>query len=113
MGKKNSVISQSIVTRAAIKELANMIKVARLQRGMSQEDLAKRINVSRHTIIAIEQARHEVSIGAYFEAAYIVGISLLAKDFKEHRVLSRTLANITAVLPKRARKKNEDFANDF
>ena len=51
-----------------------MIEAARLERGMSQTELSRRLGVSRSTVIALEKGTAKVSVGTVFEAATIVGI---------------------------------------
>lgn len=108
---KNVPISLSRMSLLAIKDLGAMIKGCRLERGITQQDLADRINVSRYTVIAIERGDPKVSVGVIFEAAYIVGIPLLAENTAELKTLSLNLSSLAAILPKRStvgRKKNED-----
>ena len=43
--------------------MKNWIKVERAKRGLTQEDLAKAMGVSRDAISAIETGRYEANIG--------------------------------------------------
>ncbi len=47
----------------------NRVKEMRLQRGMTQEGFAKRVGVSRQTIISIETGRYNPSILLAFKIA--------------------------------------------
>lgn len=93
--------------------MGELIRVARTERGFSQNNLAQRLNVSRYSIMAIEKGDPKVAIGMVFEAATIVGIPLLAGNDQELQKLERTLASFTAVLPKRVRLKNEPTDDNF
>ncbi len=90
-----------------------MIKVARKERGISQENLAERLNVSRYTVIAVEKGDPKVALGVVFEAAYIVGVKVLAEDQESMQKMSKTLNQFDAILPSRIRKKNEDVDDNF
>jgi len=47
--------------------MRNCIKVERVMRNMTQEDLASALNVSRQTIIAIECGKYDPSIKLAFK----------------------------------------------
>lgn len=103
----------SKLSRLALKTLGDMIRVARLERGMSQSNLAGRINVSRYSIMAIEKGDPKVAIGIVLEAAVIVGIPLLADDIQEMQKLEHTVVGFKALLPKRIRGKKEQINDNF
>jgi len=46
--------------------------------GMTQADLAERINVTRQTVIAIEQGRYSPSLEVAFQIARVFGVPLEA-----------------------------------
>jgi Uncharacterized protein conserved in bacteria len=110
--KKDLPASLSKMSILAIKNLGAMIRGCRLERGITQQNLADRINVSRYTIIAIEKGDPKVAVGVVFEAAYIVGIPLLVDGRDEMKNLSLNLSNLAAILPKRStlgrKNDNED-----
>ncbi len=79
---------------------------------MRQTELAERVGVSRHTIMAIEKADPKVAIGAVLEAAAVLGVPLLADDTEGLSKLSSTVASLTTFLPARTKRKrvlNDDF----
>lgn len=90
-----------------------MISAARKERKMSQAELARRLGVSRLTIIEVEKGSPTVALGTVFEAAVTVGIPLLAEDKKELDKLATSIAAITRILPKRSRKKDRVVDDDF
>lgn len=106
-------ISLATVTQAILQTLGSMIKVARKERKMSQADLAQRISISRYTLMAIEKGDPKVAIGAVFEAAYIVGIPLLAENKEQLATLNKNLAHITSLLPQRIKKGHEFLDDNF
>jgi putative transcriptional regulator len=57
-------------------ELANRLKVARAERNLSQEDLAKMAEVSRQTICSIETGQYCPSTLLAFVLAKRLGMSV-------------------------------------
>jgi len=90
-----------------------MIKAARLERGMSQLELADRVGVSRHTIMAIEKSDSKVAVGAVLESAAVLGIPILAEDTEGLNKLAGAVANLTQLLPARIRKRKVELDDDF
>ena len=57
--------------------VTNAIRALRFARGeMTQADLAKRIGVTRQTVIAIEQGRYSPSLEMAFQIARVFGVPL-------------------------------------
>ena len=57
--------------------VTNSIRALRFANGeMTQADLAKRIGVTRQTIIAIEQGRYSPSLEMAFQIAHALGVPL-------------------------------------
>jgi transcriptional regulator with XRE-family HTH domain len=100
-------------THRTLKTLAAMIAAARKERKMSQEELGRRLGVSRLTVGSIEKGSPTVAIGTVFEAAVTVGIPLLASDKRELDQLATSVAAIARVLPKTARGKKRRIEDDF
>jgi putative transcriptional regulator len=57
-------------------EVRNRVKELRMQSGMTQEDLAERVGVSRQTIISIESGRYNPSIMLAFKIAQLFGLTI-------------------------------------
>jgi len=110
---KKTHIHLSNHTRRTLNVLAAMIAAARKERRMSQQELARRLGVSRLTVRSIESGSPTVAVGTVFEAAVIVGIPLLAEDRRELEQLATSVAAIAQVLPKTGRGKNRSVDDDF
>jgi len=85
--------------------LGENIKLSRLRRKLSAEQVAERANISRPTLLAIEKGSPTVSIGSYINVLFILG---LAEDFLKvasNDDLGRKLQDAKLIVKKRAPKK--------
>ncbi len=94
-------------TRSILVEMGDNIKLARLRRKLSAEQVAERANISRPTLIAIEKGSPTVSIGSYLLVLQVLGLEkdflLIAKD----DTLGRKLQDAQISTNKRAPKRNK------
>lgn len=60
--------------------LGQMIKLARIQRGMSETDLAVSANIGRGVLQKIERGNMDVPVGLFFQASTLVGLQLFETD---------------------------------
>lgn len=59
--------------------VTNQLRALRFAAGeMTQADLAKRLGVTRQTVIAIEQGKYSPSLEMAFEIAHVFGVPLEA-----------------------------------
>jgi len=54
----------------------NRIRELREARGMTQAELAEKIDVARQTVIAVEKARYDPSLSLAFKIADVFGLSV-------------------------------------
>lgn len=96
-------------TRRILTELGENIKLARLRRKLSSEQVAERANITRPTLLSIEKGAPTVSIGSYIMVLQVLGLekdfSLLAKDDKMGRKLQDAEILTTRRAPKRSDEK--------
>jgi putative transcriptional regulator len=57
-------------------KVTNTIRALREAAGMTQAELARRIGVTRQTVIAIEQERYSPSLELAFQIAHVFGAGL-------------------------------------
>ena len=83
------------------------IKLARLRRKFSTEQVSERANISRPTLLSIEKGSESVSIGLYLQVLVILGqekdLLLVARDDE----LGRKLQDANMSVKERAPKKNK------
>jgi len=106
MAKKKIVILPK--TKRILNEMGENIKLARLRRKLSSEQVAERANISRPTLSAIEKGSPSVSIGSYLLVLQVLGLEkdflLLAKDDELGRKLQDANISIGERAPKRKNK---------
>lgn len=85
--------------------LGDQIRLARLRRDLTSEQIAERAGIARGTLIKIEHGDEGVAMGSYFRVLLALGlgkdIQLLAKDDE----LGRKLQDAQLEVKERASKK--------
>jgi transcriptional regulator with XRE-family HTH domain len=88
-----------------LEELGENIKLARLRRKLTAEQVSERAGISRSTLWQVEKGLPGVSLGTYTQVLFILGLEkdlqLIAKD----DVLGRKLQDAGLPIRKRAPKK--------
>ena len=85
-------------------EFGENIKLARLRRKLSAEQVAQRANISRPTLLSIEKGHPGVAIGSYAQVLFVLN---LEKDLlvAEDDILGRKLRDAELMVKERAPKK--------
>lgn len=103
MGREKPVLLPK--HKKILEELGENIKLARLRRKYSAEQVAERANISRPTLTAIEKGSESVSIALYLQVLIVLGLEkdvlLLAKDDE----LGRKIQDANLSTKERAPKK--------
>ncbi|MEX1058019.1 MAG: helix-turn-helix transcriptional regulator [Natronospirillum sp.] len=101
-------------TQEAIQLLAGLIRVGRLDRKMTVQEVADRAGISRGLLQRIEKGDLKCEIGAAFEVAVIVGVPLfgLEDEAKLRFQREQTQARLT-LMPRSVRKTNRQVKDDF
>ncbi len=88
-------------------EVGENIRLARLRRKLSSQQVAERTNISRPTLLSIEKGSASVSIGSYLQVLMVMGLEkdflLLAKD----DALGRKLQDANLISKERAPKRKK------
>lgn len=88
-----------------LESMGEQIKLARLRRDLSSEQVAERAGIARGTLIKVEKGDEGVSMGVYFRVLISLGLGqdilLLAKDDE----LGRKLQDAKLVVKERASKR--------
>jgi transcriptional regulator with XRE-family HTH domain len=99
-------------TIEALSIMGDMIKLARRERRLTQEDLADRSNLSLGLIKRIEKGDSKCQIGAAFEVATILGVRLFHEEHSSLAVSSERIKDKLALLPKKVRKDKRRAVDD-
>jgi transcriptional regulator with XRE-family HTH domain len=100
-------------SRDAALLLGQLIRLARMARKLTHEQLAERAGMSRGLVHRIEKGDPGCAIGAVFEVAAIVGVRLF--DAEQSRLANGIAANTAtlALLPQTIRTSAKPINDDF
>lgn len=100
--------------REAVITLGQLIRINRIERKLSVIELAERVGISRDMLRRIENGDPRCEIGAVFEAATVVGVSLFEEDRGRLSTRMADQAEKLSLLPKKIRKpKTTAVRDDF
>lgn len=99
--------------RKAVSSLGERIRIARIRRRMSQDELALACDISRRTLYRIESGEAGIAVGNIFAVLWKLGLldstSVVANpDLDEHGKILES-----ARMPQRVRSSASDIDNDF
>ena len=86
-------------------ELGDNIKLARLRRKLSSEQVSERAGISRPTLSSIESGKSTVSIGAYLGVLLVLGLEKDLLQVAKDDILGRKLQDAKLRVNVRAPKK--------
>jgi transcriptional regulator with XRE-family HTH domain len=89
----------------SIVELGENIKLARLRRKFSAEQVAERANISRPTLLSIEKGLPSVSIGAIVNVLFVLGLEKDIMEVAKDDKLGRRLQDASLIVKERAPKR--------
>lgn len=94
-----------------LSELGENVKLARLRRRLSSEQVSERAGISRPTLSSIEKGSASVAIGSYLKVLMVLGLEkdllLVAKDDELGRKLTDAQLQTGDRAPKRKSDSNE------
>lgn len=87
-------------------ELGVNIKLARLRRKLSSEQVAERANMTRVTLLSIEKGAPTVAMGNYLQVLFALGLEKDLLKVASDDALGRKLADAKLLIKERAPKKS-------
>lgn len=84
-----------------LKEIGDNIKVARKRRKLSESQLAERAGISRSTIQLLEKGEPGVSMSAYVQVLFVLGLEEDLKRIASDDPLGRRLQDADIANPKK------------
>ncbi|MGB3084974.1 MAG: helix-turn-helix domain-containing protein [Saprospiraceae bacterium] len=110
MGHIVPVMKKTILlpsTEKLLIELGENIRLARLRRKLSAEQVSERANIGRKTLWAIEKGSPSVAIGSYAQVLFVLGLEKDLIKVAEDDKLGRKLQDAELVIKERAPKKSK------
>lgn len=88
-----------------LRELGENLRLARLRRNLSSEQVAERAGISRNTLIKIEKGDEGVAIGYYLRVLIVLGMEEDLRAVAKDDVLGRKLQDAGLAISKRVTNK--------
>lgn len=92
-------------TAKILKGLGENIKLARLRRKLSAEQVAERANISRPTLLSIEKGLPGVAMGSYAQVLFVLNLEKDLLKVAADDMLGRKLQDAALTVKERAPKK--------
>ena len=105
--------SYSRVTKKALSILGKLLKLGRMERGLTAAELAERAGITRKTLRRIEYGEPGPEIGTVFEVAALVGVLLFKFDERTLAMHNARLDEKLTLLPKSVRSSGREVDDDF
>jgi len=102
MNKRNTVLLPK--TQKNLSILGENIRLARLRRKFSMEQVAERANISRPTLSSVERGNPNVTIGAYIKVLAVLGLDKDIIEVANDDKLGRRLQDARLIIKERAPK---------
>ncbi|MDP1726860.1 MAG: helix-turn-helix transcriptional regulator [Bacteroidota bacterium] len=102
MGRATTVLLPK--NQRILEHLGENIRLARLRRKLSSEQLAQRAQMSRYSIWQIEKGTPGVSMGAYLQVLFVLGFEHELESVAANDDLGRKLQDIGLSEKRRAPK---------
>ena len=105
MGRNKVILLPKM--RRILEELGKNIKMARLRRKLSAEQVAERANVTRYVIGQIEKGAPAVSIGVCAQVLFVLGMEGDLARIAGEDPLGRKLQDVNLNVKERAPKRDK------
>ncbi len=89
--------------RRMLEEMGQQIKLARLRRNYTSQEMADRTGLTRGTISKIEAGEESVAMGNYFRVLIALGLDCDILSIAKDDILGRKLQDAQLEIPKRAK----------
>lgn len=110
---KKTARTYSRYTKEAIRLIGAHVKVTRLERGISAQELSERAGISRGLLHRIEKGDPSCGVGVVFEVAVLLGLKFFHSDYDDLALKNKTLEKQIALLPSRIKQTRLEIDDDF
>ncbi len=91
-----------------LKVLGENLRMARLRRKISAQQIAERANISRSTLWLMEKGSPAVAMGAYCQVLFVLGLENDLLKVGADDVLGKQLQDLKLTVKSRAPKKSSE-----
>lgn len=91
-----------------LKVLGENLRMARLRRRISAQQLSERANISRSTLWMMEKGSPAVAIGAYCQVLFVLGLETDLLKVGADDILGKKLQDLKLNVRSRAPKKSSE-----
>lgn len=102
MKKRSTVLLPKLTKTMAM--LGENIKLARLRRKLTAEQVAERAGISRRTLVSVEKGLPSVAMGIYVQVLFVLGLSDDITKVASDDKLGRKLQDIELITSKKISK---------
>ncbi|MCF6358995.1 MAG: helix-turn-helix domain-containing protein [Draconibacterium sp.] len=92
-----------------LERLGENLKLARLRRKLTTEQVSMRANIARSTLWHVEKGSEHIGIGIFLRVLSVLGLANDLLKIAEDDVLGRKLQDAGLITKKRAPKKNRSL----
>ena len=94
-------------TLKILSEFGENLKLARLRRKLSTQQVSERANITRSTLWRIEKGSPSVAIGTYIQVLFVLGLEQDLLKVATDDILGRKLQDAELIVKGRASKKTK------
>jgi transcriptional regulator with XRE-family HTH domain len=109
MQKKELVLLPRL--KRILEGMGEQIRFARLRRKYSTQQVAERANISRNTLWQIEKGSASVSMGAYAQVLFVLGLEKDMESIAKDDIFGRKLQDAALTVSERAPKRKKSIHN--
>lgn len=106
MGRTKSVLLPK--QQRIMDSLGENLKLARLRRDLSAEQVAERAGIGRSTLVKVEKGDAGVAIGTYLKVLFVLNLEKDLEQVAQDDQLGRRLQDAKLMVKERASKKMSD-----
>ena len=106
MGKAKTILLPK--QQRVLDVLGENIKLARLRRDLSAEQVAERAGVARSTLVKVEKGSAGVTVGTYLKVLFVLGLEQDLVKVASDDLLGRRLQDAKLIVKERASKKENN-----
>lgn len=103
MAKKKTILLPK--AQRILSQLGENIRLARLRRKLSADQVSQRANIGRSTLWKIEEGKGSVSMGNYLQVLFVLGLEKDLLSVANDDVLGRKIQDADLTIKERAPKK--------